>query len=63
MKELSPVTTMVSLALRLYPYALSGEQPVAWKEYCEEYWLKAQQKSMYTCTGSPDITEILLKRP
>ena len=38
-----------------------GKQPVAWKEYCEEYWLKEVQESMDRCTGRCDITEILLK--
>ena len=38
-----------------------GKQPVAWKEYCMEYWLKEHQESMDRCTGCTDITEILLK--
>ena len=38
-----------------------GKQPVAWKEYCVEYWLKELQESMDRCTGCCDITEILLK--
>ena len=38
-----------------------GRQPVAWKEYCAEYWLKELQESMDTCTGRRDVTEILLK--
>ena len=33
------------------------KQPVAWKEYGAEYWLKEFQESIYRC----DITEILLK--
>ena len=37
-----------------------GKQPVAWKEYCAEYWLKELQKSMDRCTGH-NISEILLK--
>ena len=37
------------------------KQPVAWKEYCAEYWLKELQESMSRCTGRHDITEILLK--
>ena len=37
-----------------------GKQPVAWKEYCEEYWLK-EPESIDRCTGHHDITEILLK--
>ena len=36
-------------------------QPVAWKEYCAEYWLKELQESTDMCTGRRDITEILLK--
>ena len=39
-----------------------GKQPVAWKEYCVELWLKELQKSMDRCTGCCDITEILLQR-
>ena len=38
-----------------------GKQPVAWKEYCAEYWLKELQESMNRCTGRSDITEKLLK--
>ena len=38
-----------------------GKQPVAWKEYCAEYWLKELQRSMDGCNGRCDITEILLK--
>ena len=38
-----------------------GKQPVAWKEYCVEYWLKELQESMDRCTGCHDITEILLE--
>ena len=38
-----------------------GKQPVAWKEYCEEYWLKELQESMDRHTGHQDVTEILLK--
>ena len=38
-----------------------GKQPVAWKEYCVEYWLKELQESMDMCTGCRDMTEILLK--
>ena len=38
-----------------------GKQPVAWKEYCAEYWLKGPQESMDRCSGHRDITEILLK--
>ena len=38
-----------------------GKQPVAWKEYCAECWLKELQESMDRCTGRNDITEILSK--
>ena len=38
-----------------------GKQPVVWKEYCVEYWLKEFQESMDRCTGRLDITEIRLK--
>ena len=38
-----------------------GKQPVAWKEYCAEYWLKDLQESMDRCTGHRYITEILFK--
>ena len=35
-----------------------GKQPVDWKEYRAENWLKELQAK---CTGRRDITEILLK--
>ena len=35
-----------------------GKRPVAWKEYCAEYWLKELQESIDT---RRDITEIMLK--
>ena len=38
-----------------------GKQPVAWKEYCVESFLKGHQESMDRCTSCHDITEILLK--
>ena len=28
-----------------------GKQPLAWKEYCAEYWLKELLESMDRCTG------------
>ena len=43
-------------------YRYVGKQPVAWKEYYVEYWLKELQESMDRCTGFCDITEILLKK-
>ena len=47
--------------LRCFDNGHVGKQPVAWKEYCAEYWLKELQESMNSCTGRCDITEILLK--
>ena len=38
-----------------------GKQPVVWKEYCVEYWLKELQESKDKCTGHSNITVILLK--
>ena len=38
-----------------------GKQPIAWKEYCAEYWLKELQESIDMCTGRRDITEITFK--
>ena len=38
-----------------------GKQPVAWKEYFAEHWLKKLQESVDRCTDRGDITEILLK--
>ena len=38
-----------------------GKQPVAWKEYCVEYWLKELKECMGRCTGHYHVTEILLK--
>ena len=38
-----------------------GQQPVAWKEYYVEYWLKEHQESMDRYNGCRDINEILLK--
>ena len=38
-----------------------GKQPVAWKKYSEEYWLKELKYSMDMCTGRRDIAGILLK--
>ena len=38
-----------------------GNQQVAWKEYCAEYWLKELQESKDSCTGCHDITEITMK--
>ena len=49
-------------AVRCFDNGFVGKQPVAWKEYCAEYWLKELQESMDRCTDRHDITEILLKR-
>ena len=51
-----PLTT-----IRCFHNDYVGKQPVAWKEYCAEYWLKELQESMYRCTGRRDMTEILFK--
>ena len=48
-------------AVRCFDNGFMGKQPVAWKEYCAEHWLKELQGSMDRCTGLRDITEILLK--
>ena len=48
-------------AVRCFDNGYVGQQPVARKEYCAEYWLKELQESMDKCTGRRDITEILLK--
>ena len=48
-------------AVHCFDIGYVGKQPVAWKEYCVEYWLKEPQESMDRCTGHHDITEILLK--
>ena len=37
------------------------KQPVDWKEYCVEYWLKELQESMDRCTGCHDIIEYCRK--
>ena len=47
--------------VRCFNNGYVGKQPVAWKEYCGEYWLKELQESRDKCTGCHDITEILLK--
>ena len=47
---------------RCFDNGYVGNQPVAWKEYCAEYWLKQLQESMDKCTGHRHIIEILLKK-
>ena len=39
-----------------------GKQPVAWKEYGAQYWLKELQESIDRCSGRCNIIEILLTR-
>ena len=48
-------------AVRYFDNGYVGKQPVAWKEYCAEYWLKELQESMDKFTGRLDITDTLLK--
>ena len=48
-------------AVWCFDNAYVGKQPVAWKEYCAEYWLKELWELMDRFTGRRDITEILLK--
>ena len=57
----------LKIAKRLEPFCYLlfvltvGKQPVAWKGYCADYWLKELLESMDRCTCHCDITEILLK--
>ena len=46
-------------AVRFFDIGYVGKQPVAWKEFCAEYWLKELQEYMEMCTDRRDITEIL----
>ena len=48
-------------AVHYFDDGYMGKHPVAWKEYCADYWLKQLQESMGSCTGRPGITEIRLK--
>ena len=48
-------------AVRYFDNGYVGKQPVAWKEYCAEYWLKKLQESMDKFTGRRDITDTPLK--
>ena len=50
-------------AVRYFDNGYVGKQPVPWKEYCVDYWLKELQESVDRSTGCRDITEILLKTP
>ena len=38
-------------AVRCFDNGYVGKQPVAWKEYYAEYWLKERQESMDMCTA------------
>ena len=49
-------------AVHCFDVGYVGKQPVDWKEYCAEYWLKELQEGMYRCTDCCDISEILLKK-
>ena len=48
-------------AVHCFDDAYVRKQPVAWKEYCAEYWFKELQESMGSCTGRRDLTEIMLQ--
>ena len=50
------------IAVHCFNNGYVEKQPVAWKEYCAEFWLKELQESMDRCTVCCDITEILLKK-
>ena len=51
----------LSPLVRCFDNSYLGKQPVVWKDYCAEYWLKEVQESIDRCTGCRDITGILLK--
>ena len=48
-------------AVHCFDNGYVGKQPLTWKEYCAEYWLKEVKGGMNRCTGDHDIIEILLK--
>ena len=48
-------------AVHCFNHGYVGKQPLAWKEYCTEYWLKEYQECMVMCTCHCNITKILLK--
>ena len=48
-------------AVNCFNNSFVGKQPVAWKEYCLEDWLKELKESMGRCTGCHDINEEMLK--
>ena len=43
-------------AVDCFDNGYAGKQPVAWKEYCAEYWLKELQESMDRFPSHRDIT-------
>ena len=45
--------------VRCFDSGYVGKHPVAWKEYCAEYWFKKLKESMDRCTDRHNI--ILLK--
>ena len=51
-----------NIVVNCFDYGYVGkQQPLAWKEYCAEYWLKELAESMNSCTCHCNITEIPLK--
>ena len=48
-------------AVRCFDNGYVEKQPVAWKEYCVEHWLKELQGSMDRCTNRRVISKIPLK--
>ena len=44
-------------AVRSFDNGYVGKQPLAWKEYYAEHFLKELQKSMNRCTGRRDIRD------
>ena len=48
-------------AVHCFDNGYVGKQPLAWREYCAEYWLRECQEYIDSCTGHCDITEILFK--
>ena len=49
------------IAVRCIDNGYVGKQPVAWKEFHVEHWLKELQEIMDRCTGRRDVTELLLE--
>ena len=39
------IATFLFTAVRYFDIGYVGKQPVAWKEYCAEYWLKESRKA------------------